>query len=107
VLPEKPSCHEFNARFGGKTPQKKNASRILFLRYSDDPWQPAQVDGKLWIGKQSDQMPIIFTDDPKGSCAHCGAGCTGADIARLNMEKVKHLKKWYNSARVCCVTSGL
>lgn len=85
----------FNARFGGLAPQTVNASKVLFLRYSDDPWQPAQPTTSL-----SPELPLILTESAKGgrngSCAHCGAGCTPKDIAKLNVAKVKQVRTWLN-----------
>jgi hypothetical protein len=85
----------FNKRFGGDAPQTVNASKVLFLRYSDDPWQPAQPVSSLGA-----ELPLILTESQSGgqngSCAHCGAGCTPADIARLNIAQAKQVRAWLN-----------
>ena len=85
----------FNTRFGGLRPQTVNATKVLFLRYSDDPWQPAQPTSSL-----GPELPLILTESAgsgrNGSCAHCGAGCTADDIAKLNVDKVKQVQKWLN-----------
>ena len=79
----------FNVRFGGLSPQSKGASKVLFLRFSDDPWQPVQPNVSM-----GGELPLVETDDPQGSCAHCGAGCTRADMERLDVVKVKTLREW-------------
>jgi hypothetical protein len=87
------AVNAFNARFGGSAPQNMNASKVLFLRYSDDPWQPAQPVTSL-----SPELPLILTQSAQGgrngSCAHCGAGCTPEDIARLNVAQAKQVRAW-------------
>ena len=37
----------FNRKFGGLAPQSAGASKVLFLRYSDDPWQPVQPNASM------------------------------------------------------------
>ena len=68
---------------------------LLKLRYSDDPWQPVQPVTKL-----SPEQPLIATESAQGgrngSCAHCGAGCTAEDIARLNIAQAKQVRAWLN-----------
>ena len=46
------------------------------------------------------ELPLVLTGDRNGSCAHCGAGCTEADISHLNVVKVEQLKKWGIAASV-------
>ena len=70
-------------------PQSVGATKVLFLRYSDDPWQPAQPASSL-----GPQLPLVLTDDQNGSCAHCGAGCTRADIERLDVLAAAQVQEW-------------
>merc|ERR1711907_802326 len=88
-LPEQPRVEAFNAKFGGLHPNTKNASKVLFLRFSDDPWQAAQPEENV-----SALLPLVLTEDKNGSCSHCGAGCKHADIEKLNALKVVQLKEW-------------
>ena len=73
--------------------QSKNATKVLFLRYSDDPWQPAQPSSSM-----GPELPLILTESAQGgrngSCAHCGAGCTAEDIGKLNVAQAKQVQAW-------------
>jgi hypothetical protein len=79
----------FNRRFGGLSPGGVGASRVLFLRYSDDPWQPVQPNASI-----GQSLPLVFTDDRNGSCAHCGAGCTEADLGKLDAVRIRTVRGW-------------
>jgi hypothetical protein len=63
------------------------------LRYSDDPWQPAQP-----VASMGPELPLILTESAQGgkngSCAHCGAGCTADDIAKLTVATAKQVQAW-------------
>jgi hypothetical protein len=61
-----PNCgtDKTNARYGGATP---SSSKIIFLDYSDDPWQMASVRHQL-----SAEMPYCYTEC--NGCGHCGSG---------------------------------
>ncbi len=88
--PAPPRVDAFNDAFGGLAPENKGATNVLFLAYSDDPWQPAQPNRTMGA-----TLPLVMTDDGvNGSCAHCGAGCTDADVAALDALKVSTLQDW-------------
>jgi len=61
----------FNSEFGGLRPLEKHLTRILYVKYIDDPWiglQPNSTD------IDNDRLRIAMSTDPR--CAHCGMGCT-------------------------------
>ena len=47
------------------------------------------------------ELPLILTESAEGgrngSCAHCGAGCTAEDIAKLNVAQAKQVQAWLRS----------
>merc|ERR1712072_377732 len=83
--------------YGGDKPQDKNASRIIFLTYSDDPWLPLQPEVSL-----SSSLPLLLADNGKAkgadaerSCAHCGAGCSVSSLQKLNGQVADQLGEWF------------
>jgi hypothetical protein len=68
-----------NARFGGKFPASgayPDASGVLFLGFSDDPWQAATVamaqGAKGAGGGVAARLPSCYTECD--GCGHCGKG---------------------------------
>lgn len=57
-----PNTTDFNARYGGATP---NATKVVALNGSDDPWQQAAVKGSI----SPDYVMYMATCD---GCGHCG-----------------------------------
>ena len=105
-------------------PQNKNASRVVFLTYADDPWRPLQPEVAL-----SDSLPMLLADSNSSagdtsaakemrSCAHCGAGCSVASLQKLNAGVADQLEAWFGEGspprgknglrkRLSAVASGL
>ena len=118
------NIEEFNERYGGDKPQNKNASRVVFLTYADDPWRPLQPEVAL-----SDSLPMLLADSNSSagdtsaakemrSCAHCGAGCSVASLQKLNAGVADQLEAWFGEGspprgknglrkRLSAVASGL
>ena len=92
------NIEEFNQRYGGDAPQTKNASRVIFLTYADDPWRPLQPSVEL-----SASLPMLLADSAGDvaaagelrSCAHCGAGCSVASLQKLNAGVADQLEGWF------------
>lgn len=57
-----PNTTDFNSRYGGATP---NATKVIALNGSDDPWQRAAVNATLG----PDYPMVLATCD---GCGHCG-----------------------------------
>ena len=78
--------------------QTKNASRVIFLTYADDPWKPLQPSVAL-----SASLPMLLADSAGDaaaagelrSCAHCGAGCSVASLQKLNAGVADQLEGWF------------
>jgi hypothetical protein len=89
------NIQKFNERYGGDKPHDKNASRVIFLTYADDPWLPLQPAVSL-----SSSLPTLLADSGKGaeaerSCAHCGAGCSVSSLQKLNGQVANQLGEWF------------
>lgn len=82
----------FNARFGGARPSSgayPDSSAMLFLGFSDDPWQAATVPMARWAAPDEHSRLAeeagtrsCFTECD--GCGHCGAGVQPEAMARCN-----------------------
>lgn len=81
----------FNAMYGGATlGNGKMASKIVFLDYSDDPWNQASVQKPL-----SDSLPYCLTTC--NGCGHCGAGVP-KNLTRCQNVSDKYVAQWIEEA---------
>ena len=90
---------KFNQRFGGASPDAVNTSRVIYLRYEDDPWAPLQPSAS-----RGEELPVFLAGndadaDPSRSCAHCGAGCSVPALQQLNSQTADTLGKWFGVGR--------
>jgi len=86
-----PDCNtkRTNEFFGGATPTE--ASRIVFLDYSDDPWSDASVQHAL-----GPELPYCYTECD--GCGHCGAGVPPTETRCSDME-ASYIAKWLAQAQ--------
>eukprot|EP00035_Acanthoeca_spectabilis_P039989 m.66451 g.66451 ORF g.66451 m.66451 type:complete len:480 (+) comp9818_c0_seq1:844-2283(+) len=86
-----PNCgtEKTNARYGGAT--GITATKIVFLDYSDDPWQMASVRKQL-----SPSLPYCFTECD--GCGHCGAGVPPTVTKCADIE-AKYIGEWVAEAK--------
>lgn len=81
----------FNTMYGGATlGNGKMASKIVFLDYSDDPWNQASVQQPL-----SDTLPYCMT--VCNGCGHCGAGVPKNETRCSNLSD-KYVAQWIEEA---------
>ena len=52
---------KFNQRFGGASPDAVNTSRVIYLRYEDDPWAPLQPSAS-----RGEELPVFLAMAPLG-----------------------------------------
>lgn len=85
-----PDCHSerTNKNFGGATP---TGSKIIYLDYSDDPWNRASVQGPL-----GSEMPYCMTTCD--GCGHCGAGVP-KNLTHCSDMEAAYVDKWISEAR--------
>lgn len=69
---------------------KKDASNIVFLDYSDDPWAEASVKSQL-----SDKLPFCYTTCD--GCGHCGSG--GSATQHCQSVADDYVKQWLKAAK--------
>ena len=83
---------KFNAKYGGAEPGTGTlkASKILFLDYSDDPWNRASVNKQL-----SADLPYCMTTCD--GCGHCGAGVP-KNLTACDDEEDKYVEQWLQEA---------
>ena len=62
---------QFQTEFGGAHPSEVGASKIIFVDYSDDPWQTASVRG---TGPEWPERDLHYCFEKCDGCGHCGAG---------------------------------
>ena len=79
---------EYQQRFGGDRPDKVGTTRVLYLDYSDDPWQRASVAGSPG---DTPSLPYCYTTCD--GCGHCGAGVP-ANETRCSDEQKKWVARW-------------
>ena len=62
---------QFQKVYGGAHPSEVGASKIMFVDYSDDPWQTASVRG---AGPSWPARDLHYCYEKCDGCGHCGAG---------------------------------
>merc|ERR1712194_650481 len=85
----KPDTVAFNDKFGADDPDSSN---IVFLNFSDDPWQKASVNHTL-----SDSLIHCLTTCD--GCGHCGAGVSTSQGAKCEDTATDYLGKWIEEAQ--------
>jgi len=83
-----PDVDTFNKKFGGDHP---NSSKIVFLNFSDDPWQRASVNKSL-----SPDLPMCMTTCD--GCGHCGAGVPST-LKTCEYQAARYIKNWVSEAK--------
>jgi len=85
-----PDCNtaRTNTFFGGATP---TGSKIVFLDYSDDPWNQASVQHAL-----GPEMPYCMTTCD--GCGHCGAGVP-KNLTHCTDVEASYVAKWLKEAQ--------
>ena len=66
------------------------ATKILFVDYSDDPWQTASV---LVAGKEWPKNDLHFCYEKCDGCGHCGAGVP-KNVTKCNDEIAERVRAW-------------
>ena len=76
--------------FGGPHPGANGATKIVFLDYSDDPWNQASVQKA-----GGPTLPYCMTTC--NGCGHCGAGVP-ANETRCSKIQDKYVAEWIAEA---------
>jgi len=81
---------KFQKTYGGATPTTAGASKIVFVDYSDDPWQMASVrgPGKAWPGRD-----LHYCFEKCDGCGHCGDGVP-KNVTKCNNMIVERVQEW-------------
>jgi len=82
-----PDVDTFNKKFGGDNPK---GSKIVFMNYSDDPWQRASVNRTI-----SKDLPWCMTTCD--GCGHCGSGVPSS-LHKCADEARQHISTWIAEA---------
>lgn len=82
-----PDVDTFNKKFGGDNPK---SSKIMFLNYSDDPWQRASVNRSI-----SADLPMCMTTCD--GCGHCGSGVPSS-LHKCTDEARQKIATWISEA---------
>ena len=81
----------FQATYGGARPETAGASRILFLDFSDDPWQRASVEAPIPSTWASKDLHYCYLNCD--GCGHCGSGVPDKET-KCKLVQQQLIGKW-------------
>lgn len=81
--------NRFQTTFGSDLPESVGATKIVYLDYSDDPWQTASVVASKPDWEKNDLTYCYTICD---GCGHCGSGVPKNVTKCKNVEKAKVLE---------------